>query len=109
MPLQEQIKVDTDTKNLLDNLKLVQEEPYNSVIKRLILHYAETMTDVTKETSAILLRQVQKIHDGKVKSFNDVLKEFRERNGASKKTHEEKREKKNKRDTSGGDLDEVGG
>ena len=77
MPLQEAIKISTDTKSLLDNLKIVEMDTYDAVIKRLIGHYAEGMTDINKETKDLLLQQIRRINEGKVKSFNQVLKEFK--------------------------------
>ena len=67
------IKVKTDTRALLGELKVVQRESYDDVIQRLIQHFAEDQLELNSQTRKVLLERTKNIKEGKVLSFQQML------------------------------------
>lgn len=71
------IRMQPKLKKELDNLKLIKQEPYENVIKRLIEYFKENM-DLNKETKKLLLKRIKNVEEGKVISTRELYQKFLE-------------------------------
>ena len=73
----ELIRVKSPTKQVLQELKIMEEESFNSVITRLIEDKLEESLELTQETKAKLEQRMKSVKEGKVYSLKELLEKTR--------------------------------
>ena len=67
------IQVKRETKKLLNSLKLIKQEPYDEVIKRVIDKLLDTCEEGSdRKTKELIEGRIKEIEDGKVISTKDL-------------------------------------
>lgn len=79
MKNQTMIKVEKDTVNLLKGLKVIKEEPYNEVIKRLIENFVEDFLDLNDMAKKSIKKGLEDMKKGVVFSKEEALDYIRNR------------------------------
>ena len=69
----ELIRISTPTKELLNQLKIIEKESFNSVISRILQTKFEDCLALNKETKAILEQRMKNLAEGKVFSSKDLI------------------------------------
>lgn len=78
------IRMQNKVKKELAHLKIIEQEPYESVIKRLIDCFKENL-ELSGSTKELLLERVKNIEEGKVMSTKEIYKKFVENKKKHKK------------------------
>lgn len=76
MEMNTMIKVKKDTREVLNNLKIIERESYDDVIKRLILLMSENEGALNKITEKMLKERLELKNKGKVLSIKELLKKM---------------------------------
>ena len=79
MKNQTMIKVEKDTVNLLKGLKVIKEEPYNEVVKRLIENFVEDFLNLNDMTKESIKKGLEDMKKGAVFSKEEALDYIRSR------------------------------
>ena len=72
------------TKKELDSLKVIEQEPYQNVIKRLIDYFKEDLT-LSDETKKLISDRVDSVEKGNVMSTKELFKRFVDNKNKQKK------------------------
>jgi len=75
------IRVKQGTKDVLDSLKIIDREPYDSVILRALQYMLEDHLELSNSTKELLKKRIDNIGKGEVLSTEDLLKKIREKRG----------------------------
>lgn len=77
--LQTTIRLKKETKNLLDTLKIIDRESYDSVILRMIEYMLEEKLGFNQKTQSMIMDRLNAAKSGKVMSDEELLKRVKER------------------------------
>ena len=66
------VRMQLELKNELDTLKVIDREPYESVIKRLVDYFKEDL-ELSEETKKLISQRMKKIEKGQVISTKELL------------------------------------
>lgn len=73
------ISVNKSTKEILDSFKIIDREPYDDVILRIIQNMIEDELEVNSQTKEILTNRLNNLNMGQVMSTSDLLQKIREK------------------------------
>lgn len=73
------IRIKKGTKEVLDSLKLIDRESYDSVIHRVIQYTLEDELELNDNTKKLLNQRMLNLRAGKAMSTQDLLKRIREK------------------------------
>ena len=71
------IKVKNDTKTMLQEMKIVERESFDEVIKRLILSTEGDEGSLRKATEKMIFQRLESKRKGKVVSIDEILERMR--------------------------------
>lgn len=86
------VKLKSGTIEILKSLRITERESYDEVINRVLIQkIAERELELNNETKKIVADRLKKLNEGRVKSFEEILKLFEEKKGTSRDNgiHEE--------------------
>jgi hypothetical protein len=72
------IRIKMDTKQVLNEMKIVDRESFDEVIKRLILASSQNEGSLKDATEKLIRERFQMKKQGKVVSIKDILKKMNE-------------------------------
>ena len=98
------IKVKTDTRQMLQGLKIIERESYDEVIQRLIQAFAENQLSINSQTRKIISNRLNKLKEGKALSFNQILEKIED--NEKKRTSDGKKGNSKINDTPGRGIEE---
>lgn len=65
------VRMKVELKNRLFDLKVIDREPYESVIERLINHFSEDL-ELSEDTQKLVQARVKKVNKGEVMSTKEL-------------------------------------
>jgi ferritin len=74
---QTNIRLKLETKQVLNELKVIERESYDSVISRLIQNFAEEQLELNDLTKSLLQKRLNKVDQGKVLSTKELMKRLK--------------------------------
>ena len=86
----EMIRVKKPTKELLEELKIIDRESFDSVISRLLQTKLEEVIELNPETQNMMDRRLQSVAKGRVLSSKELLQRIKEKR-AAKDNHVKKK------------------
>lgn len=75
----EMIRVKKPTKELLEELKIIERESFDSVISRLLQTKLEEVIEISPETKKELEKRMESVSKGKVISSKELLQRLKEK------------------------------